>query len=100
MHSCAHSWTIHVLNQDRKVEMAGLALQHSAWSTARTTSTETREARRGETMYHRAMRGQEKALGLEHPSTLGTIHNLDLYSDQDGEGTGFGTYIPALKPIF
>jgi tetratricopeptide (TPR) repeat protein len=34
-------------------------------------------------MYQRALQGTEKALGVEHTSTLDTVHNLgDLYADQ------------------
>jgi hypothetical protein len=33
-------------------------------------------------MYERALRGKETALGLEHTSTLNTVHNLGLlYAD-------------------
>jgi tetratricopeptide (TPR) repeat protein len=36
-----------------------------------------------ETMYMRALQGKEKALGLDHISTLDTVNNLaNLYSDQ------------------
>ena len=34
-------------------------------------------------MYRRALDGQEKALGPDHTSTLGTVNNLDrLYRNQ------------------
>ena len=36
-----------------------------------------------ERMYHQALAGYEKALGPDHTSTLGTVHNLGiLYADQ------------------
>ncbi|KAL9591387.1 MAG: hypothetical protein Q9179_007775, partial [Wetmoreana sp. 5 TL-2023] len=65
-----------------------------------------------EEMYMRALRGYEKAWGLEHTSTLGTVNNLGLlYADQgkmaeaeemyirvlarEGEGVGTRAYVDA-----
>ena len=37
-----------------------------------------------EQMYERALRGYEKALGIEHTSTLDIVNNLrNLYKNQD-----------------
>ena len=36
-------------------------------------------------MYQRALKGREKALGLEHPSTLDTVNNLGILCRDQGK---------------
>jgi tetratricopeptide (TPR) repeat protein len=49
-------------------------------------------------MYIRALEGCEKALGPDHTSTLGTVHNLgSLYSDQGKLAKAETMYIRALQ---
>jgi tetratricopeptide (TPR) repeat protein len=49
-------------------------------------------------MYVRALRGYEKAWGLEHTSTLDTVNNLgNLYADQGKIVEAEETYVRALR---
>ena len=49
-------------------------------------------------MYIRALRGKEKAWGVEHTSTLGTVNNLGvLYADQGKMAEAEEMYMRALQ---
>jgi hypothetical protein len=51
-----------------------------------------------EEMYVRALRGKEKAWGLEHTSTLDTVNNLGvLYQDQNKMMEAEAMYVRALR---
>ncbi|RMZ87211.1 hypothetical protein DV736_g5563, partial [Chaetothyriales sp. CBS 134916] len=53
---------------------------------------------KAEQMYLRALQGKEEALGLTHPSTLDTVHNLGLlYQDQGKLAEAEQMYLRALQ---
>ncbi|KAL2829086.1 hypothetical protein BJY01DRAFT_240744 [Aspergillus pseudoustus] len=54
-----------------------------AWNGLGNIYSDQGKLREAEEMYQRALAGKEKALGLDHTSTLRTVHNLGLlYSNQ------------------
>ncbi|KAH6653642.1 kinesin light chain [Truncatella angustata] len=148
IHSCVHAWTIHIVNKDRDDEAQFWLLQRRLLSHAIRSCATIQDsdqdlacafynlgylyayqgklieaedmylrALRGnekawgpdhtstlstlveaEDMYLRALRGNEKAWGPDHTSTLSTVHNLaGLYADQGKLVEAEDMYLRALR---
>jgi tetratricopeptide (TPR) repeat protein len=87
MHSCVHSWTIHVLNQKRDPTMAKIALEcvgsHAPNHEKREYWVTQNRLIRHATQSWDMVKGVEKVCGPEHTTTLDTVSNLgNLYADQ------------------
>jgi tetratricopeptide (TPR) repeat protein len=88
MHSCVHSWTIHFLNQEWDVRMAGLALEcvgsHVPDKAARKAwVTQWRLIRHAVRCWHFVENGIISEDGIE--GVLGSLGNLYLYQGKLGE---------------
>ncbi|ORX95173.1 hypothetical protein BCR34DRAFT_498675 [Clohesyomyces aquaticus] len=110
LHSYVHMWTVHILNEKWKVEIAGLALEcaiqrrllrHAArcWSFVQNGMVDddgrawalhslgylyAQQGKYGdaEKMFQRALHGEERASGPDHTSTLAIVNGLGLlYAD-------------------
>ncbi|KAN0072319.1 hypothetical protein V8E54_009248 [Elaphomyces granulatus] len=140
IHSCVHSWTIYVLNQEWDYDLAKLALnfvgshvpgnesakwwltqrrllQHATrcshavlngmvaddgmeWALFNLGSlyAEQDKLDEAEKMYQHVLRGEEKAWGPDHTSTLDTVNSLGLlYKSQGKLGEAEKMYQRALQ---